>query len=326
MTRLYPLSFRPIYKTKIWGNERLRNLLHKDVGDLKKTGESWEISCWPGDISIVANGFLAGNNLQELTEVYMGDLVGDKIFEKYGNIFPILVKFIDADDILSVQVHPDDDMAREKHNAYGKEEMWYVMECEEDAEIIVGFKHDITREEYLRHLRNKTLRQILNSERARPGDVYHLPPGRIHALGAGVLVAEISQTSDLTYRIYDWERVGPDGRGRELHTELAVEAMDYKSYPEYKTPYTERINETTGLVSGDHFTTNLLHFDRPLSKDYYELDSFVIYIGLEGESSLEHENGTETIRKGETLLLPAVLKDIRLVPKEKTRLLEVYIK
>ena len=326
MTRLYPLSFHPVYKTKIWGNERLRNILHKDVGDQKKTGESWEISGWPQDISVVQNGFLAGNNLQELIEIYMGDLVGDPLYEKYGTEFPILVKFIDADDILSVQVHPDDELAKKRHNAYGKAEMWYVMECDPGAEIIVGFNRDVSREEYVKHLREKSLREILNSEKAAPGDVFYLPPGRIHAIGAGVLVAEISQTSDITYRIYDWDRVGPDGKGRELHTDLALDAIDYHAYQQYKTPYTDRLNETTGLVSSDHFTTNLLHFDQPLIKDYYGLDSFVIYIGLEGETVIEHENGTEKIRKGETRLLPAVLKDIRLAPSVETRLLEVYIR
>ncbi len=326
MTRLYPLSFHPIYRTKIWGNERFRKVLHKDTGDLKKTGESWEISGWTDDVSVVKNGFLAGNNLQELIEIYMGDLVGDHIYEKYGTEFPILVKFIDADDILSVQVHPDDALARERHNAYGKAEMWYVMECDPGAEIIVGFNRDVSREEYMKHLREKSLREILNSEKAAPGDVFYLPPGRIHAIGAGVLVAEISQTSDITYRIYDWDRVDANGKGRELHTDLALDAIDYKACLQYKTPYTDHLNETNGLVSSEHFTTNLLHFDQPLAKDYFELDSFVIYIGLEGECTIEHENGTETIRKGETILLPAVLKDIQLRPSEECRMLEVYIK
>ncbi len=325
MTRLYPLSFRPIYKTKIWGNERFRNVLGKDTGGLKKTGESWEISGVTGDITVVRNGFLAGNDLQELIEVYMGDLVGDKVYEKYGIEFPILVKFIDADDILSVQVHPDDELARKRHNAYGKAEMWYVMQSDPGAEIIVGFERDVTRQEYMEYLRTKRLREILHSETVTTGDVFYLPPGRIHAIGAGILVAEISQTSDITYRIYDWDRVDDRGRSRELHTELALDAIDYHSYPQYKTPYTDRLNEPVELVASDHFHTRLLHFDRPLDRDHYELDSFVIYIGLEGETVVEHENGTETIRKGETLLVPAVLKDIRLVPQQETRLLEVFL-
>ncbi len=325
MTKLYPLSFHPIYKTKIWGNERFRKVLGKDTGNLKKTGESWEISGVQEEISVVRNGFLAGNDLQELIEVYMGDLVGDKVYEKYGIEFPILVKFIDADDILSVQVHPDDALAKKRHNAYGKAEMWYVMQAEPGAEIIVGFNRDVTREEYVRHLENKTLREILNSEKVAPGDVYYLPPGRVHAIGAGILVAEISQTSDITYRIYDWDRVDEHGKGRELHTDLALDAIDYKAYPEYKTPYTDRLNEPVPLVNSPHFTTQLLHFDRPLERDHYELDSFVVYIGLEGETVIEHENGEETLRKGETLLVPAVLKDIRLVPSGKCRALEVYV-
>ncbi len=326
MTRLYPLSFHSIYKTKIWGGDKLRNILGKDVGNLQKVGESWDISSVEEDITVVSNGFLAGNNLQELVEIYMGDLVGDKVYEKFGIEFPLLIKFIDAGDNLSVQVHPDDETAFKHHHAYGKTEMWYVIQADPGSEIIIGFKKDVTREEYLEHLRNKTLRDILNSEQALAGDVYYIPPGRIHAIGKGVLLVEIEQNSDITYRIYDWDRVDAHGKSREIHTELALEVMDFKSYPQYKVPYKDQLNRTTGLVQCNYFSTQLIHFDKPVEKDYYELDSFVIYIGIEGETEIEHENGTSVLKMGETLLIPAVLKDIRLIPKGEAKILEVYIK
>ena len=326
MTLLYPLFFHPVYKTKIWGNDKLRNLLHKDTGTLQKVGESWEISGVQDNITVVKNGFLAGNNLEELVEIYMGDLVGDKVYDKFGVEFPLLIKFIDASDVLSVQVHPDDKTAFERHHAYGKTEMWYILQSDPGAEIIIGFKNDTSREEYLRHLKNKTLREILNSEEARAGDVFFIPPGRVHTIGAGILLAEIQQTSDITYRIYDWDRVDANGKSRELHTDLALDVIDFKSYPEYKIPYQDQLNETTDLVQCNYFNTQLIHFNKPLKKDYYDLDSFVIYIGVEGETTIEHENGSSFLKKGESVLVPAVLKDITLIPKGEARILEVYIK
>ena len=326
MTSLYPLSFHPIYKTKIWGDDKLQNILHKEVKKLHKVGESWEISGVQDNITVVKNGFLAGNNLQELIEIYMGDLVGDKIYDKFGIEFPLLIKFIDASDILSVQVHPDDQTAFKRHHAFGKTEMWYILQADPGAEIIIGFKQDVTKEEYLQHLENKTLPKILNREQAVAGNVFFIPPGRVHAIGAGILLTEIQQTSDITYRIYDWDRVDADGKSRELHTDLALDVIDFKAHSDNKIPYQDPPNQTTHLVQCDYFHTQLIHFDEPLEKDYYDLDSFVIYIGVEGETEVEHENGTALLREGETLLVPAVLKDIRLKPKKEARLLEVYIK
>ena len=325
MASLYPLSFHPIYKTKIWGDDKLKDLLHKNVGNLKQVGESWEISGVQENISVVKNGFLAGNSLEELVEVYMGDLVGDKVYEKFGIEFPLLIKFIDASDILSVQVHPDDKTAMKRHHAYGKTEMWYILQAEPDSEIIIGFRNEVTKAEYLQHLNNKTLHEILNSEQTNAGDVFFIPPGRVHAIGAGVLLTEIQQTSDITYRIYDWDRKDANGKSRELHTNLALDVIDFKAYPHYKIPYHDQINKTTDLVHCDYFHTQLIHFNNTLEKDYYELDSFVIYIGVEGETEIEYENGRSTLRMGETLLIPAELKDIRLTPRGEAKILEVYI-
>lgn len=322
---LYPLKFKPILKEKIWGGTKLRNLLGKNTGTLQRVGESWEISGVPDNVSVVENGFLAGNSLQELSEIYMGDLMGDKIYEKFGEEFPLLIKYIDATDILSIQVHPDDKLAKKRHNAYGKTEMWYILDADPGAEIITGFNRDISREEYLRHLNNKTLKEILNIEKTAKGDVFFIPPGRVHAIGAGVLLAEIQQTSDITYRIYDWDRVDQDGKPRELHTDLALDAIDFKSYPTYKTEYSDLPDQTNELVKCKYFSTQLIHLKHPMEKDYYMLDSFVIYMGLEGKVRVQYDGGEEILEKGTTLLIPAIVHSLQLIPVEESRFLEVYI-
>ena len=321
---LYPLKFKPILKDKIWGGTKLRDVLGKNATD--KAGESWEISGYEGDISIVQNGFLAGNSLQELAEIYMGDLLGDTIYDRFGVEFPLLVKFIDATDVLSVQVHPDDAMAAEEHNLNGKTEMWYIVESDK-AQLIVGFNREMDREQYLQHLKGGTLKEILNYEKVAPGDIYFMPAGRIHAISAGVLLAEIQQTSDLTYRIYDWDRTDERGKSRELHTELALEAIDFKKPSSYKTDYSLLDNSTVTAVDSPFFTTSVIHLDQPVEKDYNLIDSFVIYMCMEGAAGITYGKGeVELIKKGETVLIPAELKNLAIVPTETTTLLEVYIK
>ena len=320
---LYPLKFKPILKDKIWGGPRLRELLGKEASD--RAGESWEISGVEGDISVVENGFLAGNSLQELAEVYMGDLLGDRIYEKFGLEFPLLIKFIDASDVLSVQVHPDDSLARQRHNSYGKTEMWYVMESDR-GELIAGFNRELDREQYLKSLREGKLKEILNHEKVKAGDVYFMPAGRVHAIGAGVLLAEIQQTSDVTYRIYDWDRTDAEGKPREMHNDLAVDAIDFSYQSSYKTPYQALLNNTVKVVDCPYFTTSVIQLDRPVEKDFNMIDSFVIYICVEGAAGITYPGGAETIRKGETVLIPAELKNLAIVPTESSTLLEVYIK
>lgn len=327
MNQLYPLKFRPILKETIWGGNKLGSLLHKSVKTGSKVGESWEISGVEGNVSVVTNGFLKNNSLEELAEVYMGDLVGDKIYDQFGTEFPLLIKFIDATDVLSIQVHPNDELAAERHNSFGKTEMWYVMESDPGAELISGFNKKIDKETYLEHFNHKTLTEILNSEKAEKGDVFFIPAGRVHAIGKGILLAEIQQTSNITYRIYDWDRVDAQGKGRELHTGLAVDAIDYDFYPDYKTVYQAKTNQPNTVVECNYFTTNVLQFDKIVDRDYFKLDSFVIYICTEGEAKINYSE-TESIKisQGESILLPAVLKDIRLEPIKPTTLLEVYIK
>jgi mannose-6-phosphate isomerase len=325
MNRLYPLKFKPIIKDKIWGGTRLKNILNKKC-KTDNAGESWEISGYPGDISRVKNGFLTGNSLEELIEVYMGDLVGDSVFEKFGTLFPLLIKFIDANDVLSIQVHPDDKLAIKQFGSFGKTEMWYVIEAEKGAEIIVGFNQPVTREVYLRHLKDKTLMDLLNIENTFAGDVFFLPAGRIHAIGQGILLAEIQQTSDATLRIYDFDRLDDQGKPRELHTEKALEAIDFRLFPQYKTPYGKDPNKSNTLVSCRYFTTNHLHLNKRVEKDYHEIDSFVIYMCMEGQVTIQYsKEEKEILKKGETALLPAEIKNVSLVPDTTVTMLEIYI-
>jgi mannose-6-phosphate isomerase len=327
MAGLYPLKFKPILHEKIWGGNRLKELLNKDIDNLPNCGESWEISSVEGKISVVNNGYLQGNNLQELIEVYMGDLVGEKIYKKYGIEFPLLIKFIDAQADLSIQVHPNDELSKKRHNAYGKTEMWYVVNAEDGSLINSGFNQPVTREKYLEYLENGKLTDLLCYEKAAPGDVFFIPAGRVHAIGKGVLLAEIQQTSDVTYRIYDYDRKDENGNKRELHTDLALDAIDFTYQDEYKTKYKAEKNRSSEIVSCDYFTTNILDFSEKLEKDYHHFDSFVVYMTLEGQFNIEYEGGNEKVSKGETVLLPASLESVRLKPvTESAKVLEIYIK
>lgn len=323
---LYPLKFKPILKNVIWGGTRLRDTLGKNCQS-DTCGESWEISAVQDNISVVTNGFLSGNNLQEIIEVYMGELVGDHIFDKFGVEFPLLIKFIDANDLLSIQVHPDDDLARERHNAYGKTEMWYIIDAEENAELISGFKQAISKEIYLKHFYNKTLPDILNYEKVEAEDVFFMPAGRIHAIGAGILLAEIQQTSDITYRIFDWDRLDKFGKGRELHTELAVDAIDYADTDRYRMNYEKNNNSRVTVVDSPWFTTGIINLDQLVEKDFNFIDSFVIYMCIEGRVDIVYgKKETLAVNRGETVLVPASLKNITIVPQDSSRLLEIFIK
>lgn len=326
MEGLYPLKFAPIYKDKIWGGDKIKSILNKDYGNLPNCGESWELSGVEGNVSVVTNGYLAGNDLNELIEIYMGDLVGENIYEHFGNEFPLLIKFIDANDDLSIQVHPDDEMAAERHNSYGKTEMWYVIQADKGAKLQSGFNQEVDQDLYLEKLEAVLLPDILNFEEVTSGDVFFIPAGRVHAIGKGILLAEIQQTSDITYRIYDYDRRDDKGNTRELHTDLALDAIDYTVFPEYKSKYDTKVNESVELASCKYFTTNVLELNRSVEKDYNKLDSFVIYICLDGEVSIETEAGNESVKLGETILLPAAIESVTLKPlSDKAKLLEVYI-
>ncbi len=325
MNQLYPLKFTPILLDKMWGGKKLRDMLNKPTSS-EKVGESWEISGVDGSISMVSNGFLEGNNLEELIEVYMGDLVGDRIFEVFGRLFPLLIKFIDANDVLSIQVHPDDELAKKRHNSYGKSEMWYIMQADKGSELIVGFNREINKETYLHHLNNKSLQEILNNEPVQEGDVFFLPAGRVHAIGSGILLAEIQQTSDVTYRIYDFDRRDDNGNYRELHTDLALDAIDYTFYDNYRTNYTLQENQASQLISCRYFTTNLLNLSETIKKDITQLDCFVIYMCIEGSGNIiSPGNDAVSLKKGESLLVPASVVQFSIQPDQSMKLLEVYV-
>jgi mannose-6-phosphate isomerase len=328
MNELYPLKFEPVFKEKIWGGKRLKEVLGKNVGTLNKVGESWELSAFDGSVSVVSNGFLAGNDLLELVEIYMGDLIGDKVYAQFGINFPLLIKFIDANDYLSVQVHPDDEMAIERHNSFGKTEMWYILDAQDDAELIVGFNQKLDKEKYLQVLNSGKIGDVLHREKVHKGDVFFMPAGRVHATGPGILFAEIQQTSDLTYRIYDWDRVDADGNQRELHTDLALEAIDFEQPKQLKTPYRQEINQRNEVQSCKYFTTNLLKLNQKIVLNYAWLDSFVVFMGIEGDLDIHFSTNEAPVRlsKGETVLVPALIDEITLQPlTPEAKILEVYL-
>ncbi|MBL4604900.1 MAG: class I mannose-6-phosphate isomerase [Flavobacteriaceae bacterium] len=318
------LKFEPILKDKIWGGEKLMNLLNKK-SDRNDVGESWEISDVEGDTSIVSNGVLKGKDLKQLINEYKNELVGEKVYNHFGEKFPLLIKFIDAKEALSIQLHPHDDLAKKRHNSFGKTEMWYVMQADEKANLIVGFEKDVAKEEYLHHLENKSLTDILNIEEVTSGDVYFIPTGRVHAIGAGVLLAEIQQTSDVTYRIYDWDRQDSEGNYRDLHTEDAIDAIEYKAESSYRTQYQKEQNIATEIVSCPYFTTNVLPILGTVSINHSEKDSFVIYMCVQGEVLFSYKNLQEELKKGETILVPAALKEFVITSERPSELLEVYI-
>jgi len=319
---LYPLKFRPILKDKIWGGEKLNQFFNKDSNS-KTLGESWEISTVPGDVSIVANGRLKGESLQSLLTVYTRFLIGDKNYERFGKAFPLLIKFIDAKQNLSIQLHPNDTLAKKRHNAFGKTEMWYVMQADKDAKLIVGFNEAIDKNKYLKHLNDKTLSEILNYDNVKEGDSYFIEAGRVHAIGAGVLLAEIQQTSDITYRVYDWDRKDHNGNKRKLHNDIAMDAFDFNMKDDFRIDYSKEKNASNAMVNSPFFTTNYLEIDKKLEKKN-NYDSFIIYMCVDGEVEISTASSVEKISKGETVLLPAAFKNYTL-NSDAAKLLEIYV-
>jgi len=320
------MKFTPILKERLWGGNRLKTILNKNTGDLEQCGESWELSAVEGYVSVIANGFLAGNNLQEAIEVFMGDLVGEKVYEKYGLEFPLLIKFIDAENDLSIQVHPNDELAKERHNAYGKTEMWYVLDAAPRSQLNSGFNQPVDKQKYLEYLNSGKLTELLSFEDVKPGDAFFIPAGHVHAIGKGILLAEIQQTSDITYRIFDYNRTDKKGKMRKLHTDLALDAIDFSFQGDNKTNYSVVKNASSEIVSCNYFTTNVLDFDQPVKKEYSQLDSFIIYIGVEGNCALSWDGGSEDIHIGDTILVPATLEEFVLTPRNGgAKLLEVYV-
>lgn len=308
---LYPLKFKPLLKERIWGGDSLRSRLKTVRKSTKKYGESWEVSGFTDDMSVVDNGRLRGNTLGELIEVYMGELVGDSVFNRFGLEFPLLIKYIDAQDLLSIQVHPDNNLAARLHNAYGKTEMWHILECEKDAEIFLGFRPGVTPDKYQAALSNGTLPDILNHYTLHTGDTFFIPSGTVHTICGGSKLVEIQQTSDITYRIYDWGRVDKHGVGRELHTDLAMQAINFGSTEQFNRTRPVHTGEIVELVDCPFFTTNIIEVKGSFERDLTWLNSFAIYICTKGDGTLHYSDGTVDIHSGDIYLVPAVEQNIR---------------
>jgi mannose-6-phosphate isomerase len=322
---LYPLTFDPIFKEIIWGGTDI--LPYKGLSaDSRKIGESWELSHVEQNLSVANNGPLQGKTIDELIKKYGAQLLGTNVFRQSGHTFPLLIKFIDAQDNLSIQVHPDDELAGKRHHSLGKTEMWYVVKTAPDAILYSGFSQQIDADEYVRRVENNTIMDVLKSYRVKKGDVFFLPAGRVHAIGSGCFIAEIQQTSNITYRIYDYNRKDSNGNKRELHTEPAKDAIDYTLYPEYKTYYTPRKNKAVELVTCKYFTTNLLNINKTQQRDYASLDSFVIYICMKGNALIRDNKKNELhLRQGQTVLIPADTKNITIETEQDSEFLETYI-
>jgi len=309
---LYPLKFKPLFKYRIWGGSKLKIELNKQYEE-ESIGESWEVSDVENEETLVLEGDLKGKTLKQLISTFKEDFLGDKVYKEFGVNFPLLIKFIDAKTPLSIQVHPSNELAKERHNSFGKNEMWVVMDADDSAELIVGFDKEIDRKAYQKHINNNTILNVMHHEKVKKGDTFYIPTGRIHAIGAGVLLAEIQQTSNITYRIHDYNRVDvKTGTKRELHTELALDAIDFTYQKEFKTHYEKTPNVSNKLVHSPYFKTNFLNITKPIAKDYSNLDSFVIYMCISGRVEVVCDKKSYALRVGETILLPAIINNVML--------------
>ena len=322
---LYPLKFKTIFKEKIWGGSKIKHILGQDFSPLPNCGEAWTISGIEPKSSVVSNGFLKKNTLNELIEVYMGNLVGEKVFDMFGCEFPLLIKFIDAEKDLSVQVHPDDTLAEKKHQCNGKTEMWYVIDAEPDAKLNIGFNIPMNKDLLKSHIDNNTIEDVLHFVPVTSGDAVFIPSGKVHAIGKGILLAEIQQSSDITYRLYDYNRTDENGKPRSLHIKDALDAIHYNETDNALISYSKQQNSTNNIVSTPFFTTNYMDFNKLVEKTYTNIDSFVIYICLSGKAKISCNETSETIQTGECILLPALIKNVIISPEPQCKLLETYI-
>ena len=323
---MYPLKFEPILKTIVWGGEKIAP--YKGIETTQShIGESWELSGVAGNESIVSEGPLKGRSIASLVKEYKGELVGKHVYENTADEFPLLIKFIDAQKDLSIQVHPNDELAAERHNgSKGKTEMWYVVAADPGAHLLAGLKEKITPEEYAAKVADGSITDVLARYDVKPGDVFFLPAGRIHAICSGCFIAEIQQTSDITYRIFDYNRPGLDGKPRQLHTEQAKDAIDYTVYPDYRTEYSPEENEEVELVNCRYFTTSVYDLSLPFAKDLSSIDSFIVVMCLSGGGSMDVDGEEVSLRQGETVLIPASADDVCFIPEGSMKLLTSYIR
>ncbi|MDR0763443.1 MAG: class I mannose-6-phosphate isomerase [Bacteroidales bacterium] len=327
---LYPLKFKPLFFDKIWGGQKIKTELNLDFGSLPNCGEAWMLSGFDDNPSVVTNGYLKNNTLPEIIEIYMGDLLGEKVYSRFGQLFPLLIKWIDANDDLSVQVHPDDELAKEMYgNFLGKTEMWYIKQADKDAKLICGLKDGVSIQQYEENIANGRMLSLFKEYDVASGDVYYIPAGTVHALRSGLLLAEIQETSDLTFRIYDWDRVDEQGNSRQLHKDEALRAIKFKGTDGGRVRYASRENAANSMVHSPYFQTNYLTLNTSLARDFSETDSFVIYICCEGSGILQTQ-GSEavSIAKGEVVLVPAIFDEIVITPcgeDGRISLLETYL-
>lgn len=325
--QLFPLLFEPNLHEVVWGGNQLKPYKGLEPSD-ELIGESWEVSAVPTSTSIVSNGVFAGKDLITVINENPDTILGKKVNEKYNGKLPLLVKFIDAKRDLSIQVHPNDEMAQREHGKMGKSEMWYVIKAEEGAHLYAGFKQEITAEEYQQRIADGTITDVLADHKVKAGDVFYLPAGRVHAICGGILLAEVQQSSDVTYRIFDYNRPGMDGKPRELHTELAAKALDYHVIDNYRTDYTESSNKAVQIIDSPYFSVRVLEISRAFHRDLRKYDSFIITMCIDGDCKIRVRSTGEEIllKQGNSTLIPAAIADYDIIPQSgKTRILDAFI-
>lgn len=318
MTKLYPLKFSPILKERVWGGDSIKTKLGKEYNGDAIIGESWELSGVQDDISYISNGFLEGNDINDLIETYLGDLVGDGIYEKYGNEFPLLIKILDIKESLSLQVHPDDEIAIERHQCYGKTECWYILDASPDAKVYLGLNRHLTAQEFYDKCNDETIVDALNVIKPVPGDIIYIKPGTLHAATGGILVAEVQQVSDVTYRVYDWGREHNPKTAREMHIDLAIDCIDYEKLD------TSKVIFKGGSAENPYFKIKRIDITDTYRNMSYIFPSFVIYFCAQGDATVMNGISSESIKKGEVILIPAQMGEYSI--KGKCTLLEITAK
>ncbi|NLV53965.1 MAG: mannose-6-phosphate isomerase [Bacteroidales bacterium] len=327
MSQLYPFLFEPNLHSIVWGGHRL--LPYKGLPATEEpVGESWEVSAVPSSTSIISNGLYKGHLLNDVISRFPEEILGVSVACEYKNQLPLLVKFIDAEKDLSIQVHPDNEMAQREHGKMGKSEIWYIIDARQDSYLYAGFKKEITPEEYKRHVEEGTIVDVLAKHAVKPGDVFYLPAGRVHAICGGILLAEVQQSSDVTYRIFDYHRPGMDGKPRELHTELAAKALDFRVEEDYRTQYNTQSNRANHVIDSPFFSVRVTEMTGPFHRNLIKYDSFIICMCIEGDCLIRmRESGDEVMLcEGFSTLIPASIADYDVIPLHgKTRILDAYI-
>ena len=323
----YPLLFKPNLHRLVWGGGRL--LKYKGLeGSDESIGESWEISAIPSSVSIIANGEWQGQDLNSILDKYPDAILGKKVNEKYKGKLPLLVKLIDAKQDLSIQVHPNDEYAQHKHGKSGKSELWYVINADEGSQLYTGLKHTVSKEELKRRVEDGTIIEVLAAHKVKAGDVFYIPSGRIHSICGGILLAEVQQSSDITYRLFDYNRKGLDGKPRELHIDMGLDAIDYKVEDNYRTLYKDCNNKAVQVVKTPYFSIRVMELTKSFHRNLLKYDSFVISLCIEGDCMIHVRSTGEDyiLREGNSTLIPAIIADYDVKPLHgKCRVLDTYI-